>query len=225
MINRGTARSHAALRVHVLYTGGTFGMADRGAGMGPRSGIGAEIADVITRYDELTGRSVELRYAEFDRVIDSAEADPGTAFRIAEWVRYSVESTRPDGVVVIHGTDTMAYVGARVAFELRDLDVPVLFTGAQIPLGHPGSDAQRNLHLALDSIAAQPGPGTYIAFGSALHPALRASKRACDDYDGFTTVREFTPPPSPAFLPDDTARLPAFPSGCSRSFPVCTPNF
>ncbi|WP_067841245.1 asparaginase domain-containing protein [Nocardia lijiangensis] len=220
MITRGTARSHAALRVDVLYTGGTFGMADRGAGMGPRSGIGAEIADAITRYDKAMGRAVEFRYAEFDRVIDSADADPDTAFRIAEWVRDSTEPERPDGVIVIHGTDTMAYVGARVAFELRDLDVSVVFTGAQIPLGHPGSDAQHNLCLALDSIATQPGPGTYIAFGSSLHPAVRARKRACDDYDGFATIRELTPPLSPpALLPRGNSTATRLPVGLLTVFP------
>ncbi|MGK8553210.1 asparaginase domain-containing protein [Nocardia gipuzkoensis] len=220
MSTRGTAHPHSASRVQVLYTGGTFGMADHGAGMGPRSGIGAEIAAIIARYEEVTGRSVELRYAEFDRVIDSATADSGTAFRIAEWVRYRVESERPDGVVVIHGTDTMAYIGARIAFEVRDLAVPVVLTGAQIPLGHPGSDAERNLHLALDSIATQPGPGTYIAFGSALHPAVRASKRACDEYDGFTTVREFTPPPSPPpLLPGRHSTATRLPVGLLTVFP------
>ncbi|MEU4344633.1 asparaginase [Nocardia sp. NPDC023852] len=191
------APRHSALRVRILYTGGTFGMADGGAGMRPRSGIGVEIADIITRFEDAEGRSVEFRYAEFDRVIDSADAGPETACRIAEWVRSGTEPAQPDGVVVIHGTDTMAYMGARIAFELREIDVPVVLTGAQIPLGHPGSDARDNLHLALNSIAAQPGPGTFIAFGSTLHRAVRASKRACDNYDGFTTLGEFAPPPPP----------------------------
>ncbi|MBF6168636.1 asparaginase [Streptomyces gardneri] len=219
MITRRTTHP-TALRIQILYTGGTFGMADQGAGMEPRSGIAAEVAQIIAGYEEATGRSVEFGYAEFDRVIDSGAADSNTAFRIAQWVRYRVESERPHGVVVIHGTDTMAYVGARVAFELRDLAAPVVLTGAQIPLGQPGSDAQHNVHLVLDSIAARPVPGTYIAFGSGLHPAVRASKRACDDYDGFTTVRQFTPPPSPvASLPHRRSAATPRPVGLLTVFP------
>ncbi|MGW4325302.1 asparaginase domain-containing protein [Nocardia sp. NPDC004573] len=219
MITHRTAHP-TALRVHVLYTGGTFGMADHGAGMAPRSGITAEVADVIARYEDTRRRPVEFWYAESDRVIDSGAADSNTAFRIAQWVRRRVESERPHGVVVIHGTDTMAYVGARVAFELRDLAAPVVLTGAQIPLGQPGSDAQHNMHLALDSIATRPVPGTYIAFGSGLHPAVRASKRACDDYDGFTTVREFTPPLSPvAPLPHRRSAAARLPVGLLTVFP------
>ncbi|MGO4614290.1 asparaginase [Nocardia sp. 2YAB30] len=195
------AHRRPALRVHILYTGGTFGMADGGAGMCPRSGIGDEIADIITQFENAEGRSVQFRYAEFDRVIDSADAGPETAFRIAEWALSDIESAQLDGVVVIHGTDTMAYVGARMAFELREIAVPVVLTGAQIPLGHLRSDAPDNLHLALRSIATQPGPGTFIAFGSALHRAVRASKRACDNYDGFATLGEFAPPLSPPRVP------------------------
>lgn len=188
------------VRVEILYTGGTFGMVDHGAGMRPRSGLGDEIAEIIAEFETAAGVSVDFHYGELDRVIDSADADAGTARRIAERVR-SATAAGTDGVIVIHGTDTMAYVGARIAFELRDIAVPVLLTGAQIPLGHPGSDARSNLHLALKSIVAQPVPGTYLAFGSALHPAVRASKRAIDDYDGFATIRELTPPPQPPVLP------------------------
>jgi L-asparaginase len=175
-------------------------MVDKGAGLRPRSGIGGEIADIVARFEADEERSVEVRYAELKDVIDSSDADPATACRIAEHVRSSVGSAPLDGVIVIHGTDTMAYVGARLAFELREITVPLVLTGAQIPLGHPGSDAPSNLRLALNSIAAEPGPGTFLAFGSGLHPAVRASKRAGDDYEAFVAIREFTPPPTPPAL-------------------------
>ncbi|MFI1917953.1 asparaginase domain-containing protein [Nocardia sp. NPDC020380] len=208
------------LRVGILYTGGTFGMVDRGDGLHPRSGIDDEITEVVEDFAAATGIDVVVRYTEFDDVIDSANADPATACRIAARVRADLGSTAPDGVIVIHGTDTMAYAGARIAFELHDVEVPVVLTGAQIPLGHVGSDARDNLFLALNSIAAQPGPGTFIAFGTALHPAVRASKRSCDGYDGFATLCELTPPAArPAIpAPRDLRETPA-PVGLFAVFP------
>lgn len=195
------AQDISTLRVEILYTGGTFGMVDGGDGLRPRAGIGGEIADLIDAYTDRFGIPVEFRYHELDRVIDSADADPDTARRIAERVRAGLGATPPDGVIVIHGTDTMAYAGARIAFELHDIPVPVVLTGAQIPLGQPASDAGDNLMLALNSIATQPAAGVFIAFGSALHPAVRASKRSCDGYDGFTTVRPLSPPRAPVAHP------------------------
>ncbi|WP_081878101.1 asparaginase [Nocardia brasiliensis] len=193
--------SSERVRVGILYTGGTFGMVDGGAGMRPRSGLAAEISEMVAEFESAAGVSVDVRYREFDQVIDSALAEAGTACRIAATVRAGIASDEPDGVIVVHGTDTMAYIGARMAFELRDSAIPVVLTGAQIPLGQPGSDARSNLHLALATIVGQPAPGTYLAFGSRLHPAVRASKRAIEDYDGFTTIGECTPPPVPPALP------------------------
>ncbi|MBL1073703.1 asparaginase [Nocardia sp. 2] len=214
----GARPGGAIVRVDVLYTGGTFGMADHGAGMSPRSGLGAEIAELVGEFVAETGITVDLRYDELDQVIDSADADAGTAARIAERVRSGRTAGRAHGVIIIHGTDTMAYVGARLAFELWDSAVPIVLTGAQIPLGQPGSDARANLHLALRSLAAQLDPSTSLAFGSGLHPAVRASKRAVDEYAGFMTVRAATPPAAPVTLPA-TAGGPGGPVGLLTVFP------
>ncbi|MEV4236674.1 asparaginase domain-containing protein [Nocardia sp. NPDC049737] len=224
MTSVATAQRVSQISVDILYTGGTFGMVDHGDGLRPRQGLDSEIADVITRFERENGIAVRFGYTELDQVIDSSDAGADTARRIAGQVRSGIEERRPDGVVVVHGTDTMAYVGARMAFELRDIEVPVVLTGAQIPLGLPGSDARSNLTLALNSIAAQSVSGTFIAFGKSLHPAVRASKRACDDYDGFSTVREYTPPPSPPRLPEIQSRPDRMPVGLFTVFPGMHPD-
>lgn len=215
----------ATLRVEILYTGGTFGMVDGGDGLRPRAGIGGDVAELIDAYTDRFGIPVEFRYRELAQVIDSAHADPATVDVIADQVRAALAATRPDGgtppdgVIVIHGTDTMAYTGARLAFELHDLTIPVVLTGAQIPLGQPGSDAADNLLLALNSIATQPASGTFIAFGSRLHPAVRASKRASHGHDGFTTVRPHTPPPTPVTPPVAAKAEAPSPVGLFTVFP------
>ncbi|MEV6335273.1 asparaginase domain-containing protein [Nocardia vinacea] len=212
------------ISVDILYTGGTFGMADHGDGLRPRRGLGSEIANTIARFERESGIAVRFDYTELEQVIDSADAGPDTARRIAAQVRSGIAQRQPDGIVVVHGTDTMAYVGARMAFELRGIEVPVVLTGAQIPLGFPGSDARSNLTLALNSIAARAVPGTFIAFGESLHPTVRASKRACDDYDGFTTVREYTPPPAPPRLPETRPRIDGPSVGLVTVFPGMHPD-
>ncbi|UFS99698.1 asparaginase domain-containing protein [Nocardia huaxiensis] len=210
------------LSIDILYTGGTFGMVDHGDGLHPRKGIGEEIATVVREFAAGSGIPVGLRYTELDEVIDSANADHDTARRIAARVRSRL-TDHCDGVIVIHGTDTMAYVGARMAFELHDIPVPVMLTGAQIPLGQRGSDARDNLWMALDSIATHPGPGTFIAFGAAVHPAVRASKRSADGYDAFVTLRKYTPPATralPAAWPGETTS----PVGLFTAFPGMDPD-
>jgi L-asparaginase len=74
---------------------------------------------------------------------------------------------RYDGVVVVHGTDTMAYTASALAFLLGGLDRPVVLTGAQTPLESPRSDARSNLVDAC-YLATQPIPEVGIAFHGKL---------------------------------------------------------
>ncbi|MDD5339769.1 MAG: Glu-tRNA(Gln) amidotransferase subunit GatD [Candidatus ainarchaeum sp.] len=50
-----------------------------------------------------------------------------------------------DGVVVMHGTDTMAYTSAAISFMLQNLPIPVVFVGAQRSSDRPSSDNEINL--------------------------------------------------------------------------------
>ena len=57
-----------------------------------------------------------------------------------------------DGIVVTHGTDTMAYTASVLSFMLQNLQKPVVLTGSQLPVGTPLSDARSNLATALDAV-------------------------------------------------------------------------
>ena len=46
-----------------------------------------------------------------------------------------------DGIVITHGTDTMAYTASVLSFMLPDLPIPVVLTGSQLPIDHPLTDA------------------------------------------------------------------------------------
>jgi glutamyl-tRNA(Gln) amidotransferase subunit D len=61
-----------------------------------------------------------------------------------------------DGVVIAHGTDTMAYTAAALSFALQNLPVPVILVGAQRSSDRPSSDAATNLIAAVQ--AATRGP-------------------------------------------------------------------
>jgi L-asparaginase len=95
----------------------------------------------------------------FGVVADAAEA---TRRAVAEGA---------DGVVVTHGTDTLADTAFALDLVL-DVDVPVVVTGSQRRFDEPGSDAPSNLITAVR--AASDGrfaPGVTVAFDDELHAA------------------------------------------------------
>ncbi|MGC9200375.1 MAG: Glu-tRNA(Gln) amidotransferase subunit GatD [Candidatus Aenigmatarchaeota archaeon] len=67
---------------------------------------------------------------------------------IAREVAKEIESG-VDGVVLMHGTDTMHYTSAALSFMLQNLPVPVVLVGAQRSSDRPSSDNQINLVSAI----------------------------------------------------------------------------
>lgn len=59
-----------------------------------------------------------------------------------------------DGVVIGHGTDTMAHTAAALSFMVQDSPVPIVMVGSQRSSDRPSSDAARNL-IAATSVAAR----------------------------------------------------------------------
>ncbi len=58
-----------------------------------------------------------------------------------------------DGIIIMHGTDTMHYTAAALSFMLRDLPIPVLLVGAQRSVDRGSCDAGMNLICAANFIA------------------------------------------------------------------------
>jgi len=92
-----------------------------------------------------------------------------------------------DGIVVSHGTDTMAYTASAVTFMLPDIDLPVVFTGSQLPLRDMLSDGPDNLRTAF-AMAASNCPGIYLAFDRKVMLGCRAVKVRASGFSAFESV-------------------------------------
>ncbi len=73
-----------------------------------------------------------------------------------------------DGVVIAHGTDTMAYTSAALSFALQNLPVPVIVVGAQRSSDRPSSDAATNLIGAVKAAGEAP----FAEVGLAMHESV-----------------------------------------------------
>ena len=94
---------------------------------------------------------------------------------------------RYDGIVVTHGTDTMAYTASMVSFMLRGLKKPVVFTGSQMPIDNLLTDARNNLYTAFAAVNCGI-PGVSIAFNRKIIPGCRAVKVRTMGFEAFESV-------------------------------------
>lgn len=175
--------------VAVLYTGGTFGMVPSPQGLVANPDLGTEIAQLVADREAAGAAVVPWTYSVAPAAIDSAEVDMPTLGNLADLIRETAVRDEPRAVVVIHGTDSMAYSASLAAFALADLEVPVVFTGSQLPLAAEESDAARNFDHAFDAAVRGLPPGVWIAFGNRILPAVRASKRSSESFFAFDAVR------------------------------------
>lgn len=92
-----------------------------------------------------------------------------------------------DGVVITHGTDTMAYTASALTFMLPGIDRPVVLTGSQLPISNILSDAYANLQCAF-AMAASGINGVFIAFDRQIFLGCRAVKVRTTDFHAFESV-------------------------------------
>ena len=167
--NRAPAR-----HVRVLYTGGTIGMQASGNGLAPASGFDARMREQLAQ----PGAPVvpHWSFEEMAPLIDSANMTPAYWLKLRHAILRAVEEDRCDAVLVLHGTDTLAYSAAAMSFQLLGLPAPVLFTGSMLPAGAPDSDAWENLNGALLALGAGQPAGVQLFFHGELLSPNRCAK-------------------------------------------------
>jgi L-asparaginase len=158
-------------RILVLHTGGTLMMKAGGAGGLRPDAYGRDLLAELPSLARAADVSTRIL---FD--LDSGDLQPENWVEIARAVHGALSTEGFDGVVVVHGTDTMAYSASAVALLLGPLAQPVVFTGAQRPLTEVRTDARQNLVDAVYA-ATLPVPEVGIAFASRVLRGARAMKR------------------------------------------------
>lgn len=159
-----------ANNIMVLYTGGTIGMQASANGLAPASGF-----EVRMREQFADVKVPTWRFREMSPLIDSANMTP----TYWQHLRCAVVEAVDDGcdaVLILHGTDTLAYSAAAMAFQLLGLPAPVVFTGSMLPAGVPDSDAWENVRGALLALGAGLAPGVHLYFHGALMAPTRCAK-------------------------------------------------
>ncbi|MFZ6046582.1 asparaginase [Pseudomonas sp. CR3202] len=174
---------NAVKNLFVLYTGGTIGMLQTPEGLAPASGFESRMRE------QLASRAMALdwHFEELLPLIDSANMRQANWLAMRDAIVEAVERGH-DGVLLLHGTDTLAYSAAALGFLLLGLPVPVVLTGAMLPAGSEGSDAWPNLLGAIDALQGGVAPGVHLFFNDQLLHGARASKLRSEAFDAFAEL-------------------------------------
>ena len=189
-----------ARHVRVLYTGGTIGMQASANGLAPASGFEARMRDQLAAQPDLV--APKWSFEELLPLIDSANMTPAYWQRLRQAVVQAVDEQGCDAVLILHGTDTLAYSAAAMSFQLLGLKAPVLFTGSMLPAGVADSDAWENVNGALGDLARGLEAGVHLHFHGALLPPTRCAKVRSSGRNPFAALRRTGGAARAASLPE-----------------------
>ncbi|NLE68760.1 MAG: asparaginase [Clostridiales bacterium] len=194
-------------RITLLATGGTIASQQTDQGLMPLT-TAAGILEFMPSLKDLADLKAQDVF-----MLDSSNIQPEEWQLLARAVQEAARDA--DGIVITHGTDTMAYTASALSFMLPGITIPVMFTGSQLPLHHPHSDAPGNLREAF-AMALSGRAGVFVAFQHKVIYGTRAVKMRTLGFDAFDSINL---PPVGTFdavglhLEDEPAPCPAFDPG------------
>lgn len=102
-----------------------------------------------------------------------------------------------DGIILTHGTDTMAYTSAALSFALENLNIPVILVGSQRSSDRGSSDAAINLICAANFIAKTDFAGVAVCMhentsdnSCIVMPACKTRKMHTSRRDAFKVIND-----------------------------------
>ncbi len=173
-------RSHKP-RIKVISTGGTIASADFETGKRPAHGV----TELLRRVPYISEHFAVEKTQLFGKGKDS------TLIGYSDWRKMVKEAFDPlmrgNPVLILHGTDTMAYTGAALPFMLQKPRAPVILTGSMRTPDEPDSDVVRNLEDSA-RFALVAAPGFYVVFNGKVMNSARVTKVHSSSLDAFDTV-------------------------------------
>ncbi|MEM2583495.1 MAG: Glu-tRNA(Gln) amidotransferase subunit GatD [Candidatus Thermoplasmatota archaeon] len=174
--------------IAIVGTGGTIASyVDYETGAVYPATTAEEIAFSVPEIFEICNIEAKILFQKF-----SENIKPKDWGKIAREVAKFLNSGKR-GVIITHGTDTMSYTSTALAFMLKNLNGPVVFTGSQRSSDRPSSDAFLNIISSAKVAVSDLGEVVVVMHKDisgeiAIHRATKVRKMHSSRRDAFVSI-------------------------------------
>lgn len=198
-------------KVQVIFTGGTIASGFLGERKGPDPSASKALHESISSFFAEKEMEVECIEPWGIPGLDSSNLDPG---HWIEMTRAIDEAVREgiDGVLILHGTDTMAHTAAWLSLCFSGVGIPIILTGSQLTLDYTPEDVTVNLRGAAQVVCSDL-TGVWIYCNWKLIQGNRAHKARAQHPDAFVPVGGMPLYFTPEWARDGEIADPAHPRG------------
>lgn len=89
------------------------------------------------------------------------------------------------GIIMLHGTDTLAYTSSLLSIMMTHLDIPLILVSSQLPLSHKDTNGNANFRAAVELIMNGIEPNVYAVYRNSdgnIYAHLGADLKQCANY-------------------------------------------
>lgn len=146
------------MKILVIFTGGTIGSAVAEGWIAPSDDMKYLL---LNKFREKSNIDAELETL-VPYTILSENLSAEKLNMLIKCVRENINSY--DGIIVTHGTDTLQYTAAALAFTLDCDTVPVVLVSSNYPLEDERANGVDNFIAAVEFIRAKCGRGVFVSY-------------------------------------------------------------
>ncbi|WP_340124222.1 asparaginase [Methylobacter svalbardensis] len=145
----------------VVFTGGTIGSVATDGTINTADSASFKLIQLFQQHDE------NYRKIHFDTIQPLQVLSENLAPCAWTSIITAIEAARPeqyDGIIMTHGTDTLAYTACALSFYFHATRIPMLLVASDYPLDHPQANGVENFICAVEFILQINRPGVFVPY-------------------------------------------------------------
>ncbi len=135
------------MKILTVFTGGTIGSVVKNGIADVDISASKPLTDICSHYN-----NIEFEYISPFNIL-SENLTCGTLSQICSFM-LSIDFNKYDGIIITHGSDTLAYTSAVLGMVLSFAKIPIVITAADYVLTSPRSNGKENFTASINFIKA-----------------------------------------------------------------------
>ena len=166
-------------KILVLFTGGTIGSATNDGIIDVEQG--GKYA-VVEAYKSAYGDEIGFECRQVLNILSENMGFSGWEKMIHEI--NGIDRSQYSGVILTHGSDTLAYTSALLGMYFRHFDIPLFIIASNKPIGEKGSNGLFNFSSAVELIKSGKYKGIFTLYERVMLPTRVIPADTCRDRFG-----------------------------------------
>lgn len=156
----------------VVFTGGTIG-----------SGVQDGTIDTNENTAFLLLKTYQQRYPQANVIFTTLQPYQilSENLSVQNWTTLilAIENAKPehyDGIIITHGTDTLAYSAVALSLYFHALNVPIFLVSSHLPLSNPNANGLNNFSFTVETIVNENLNGVFVPYRNPAEKAVTLHK-------------------------------------------------